>query len=61
MKVVLFCDGVGWRYYTRYGHKKFILHRDDKAEVIRHYFRSDEVCVSSDLVLTAGGKNLELW
>jgi hypothetical protein len=60
MKVVLFCGGIGSQYYTRYGHKEFILRFGDKADVLKHYFRNHDLRVSNDLVLAAACKNFEL-
>ena len=48
------------KYYAHYGHKDFVLCLGYKADVIKHYFRNYDECVSNDFVLSGRGRNLEL-
>jgi glucose-1-phosphate cytidylyltransferase len=49
------------KYYAHFGHKDFILCLGYRADAVKNYFLSYNECVSNDFVLSAGGKNLELF
>jgi glucose-1-phosphate cytidylyltransferase len=48
------------KYYSRYGHKDFILCLGYKADVIKNYFLNYNECISNDFILSNGGKKLKL-
>src|SRR5262249_51169744 len=48
------------KYYAYYGHKDFILCLGYKADLIKHYFRNYDECLSNDFILSNGGKQLKL-
>src|SRR5882672_988110 len=49
------------KYYAHFGHKDFILCLGYRADSVKNYFLNYNECVSNDFVLSAGGKNLELY
>jgi glucose-1-phosphate cytidylyltransferase len=49
------------KYYAHFGHKDFILCLGYRADAVKNYFLNYNECVSNDFVLSAGGKNLELY
>src|ERR1700687_414076 len=49
------------KYYAHFGHKDFILCLGHRADAVKDYFLNYNECVSNDFVLSAGGKNLELF
>jgi len=48
------------KYYAHLGHRDFILCLGYRGDVVKHYFRTYDECVSNDFVLSEGGKKLEL-
>jgi glucose-1-phosphate cytidylyltransferase len=48
------------KYYTHFGHKDFILCLGYQGEVIKNYFLHYNEWESNDLVMSQGGKNIEL-
>ncbi len=49
------------KYYAHFGHKDFILCLGYRADAVKNYFLNYNECTSNDFVLSAGGKNLELF
>lgn len=48
------------KYYSHYGHKDFILCLGHKGEAIKRFFLNYNEALSSDFVLSNGGRNLQL-
>jgi len=48
------------KYYSSYGHKDFILCLGHKAEAIKRFFLGYNEALSSDFVLSNGGRELKL-
>jgi len=48
------------KYYSYYGHKDFILCLGHKGESIKKFFLNYNEALSSDFVLSEGGRNLKL-
>ena len=48
------------KYYAHYGHKDFVLCLGHKGELIKESFLNYKEALSSDFVLSNGGKNLQL-
>lgn len=48
------------KYYAHYGHKDFVLCLGHKGEAIKKFFLSYNEALSSDFVLSDGGKSLRL-
>jgi glucose-1-phosphate cytidylyltransferase len=48
------------RYYAHYGHKDFVLALGYRGDMIREYFLRYNECLSTDFVLSNGGKTIEL-
>lgn len=48
------------KYYSHFGHKDFILCLGYKGETIKKYFLEYDECLSSDFILTNGGKEKRL-
>jgi glucose-1-phosphate cytidylyltransferase len=48
------------KYYSYFGHKDFILCLGYKGDQIKNYFLTYDDCLSSDFILSKGGKNREL-
>jgi glucose-1-phosphate cytidylyltransferase len=48
------------KYYAHYGHKDFVLCLGHKGELIKEFFLNYKEALSSDFVLSNGGKNLQL-
>lgn len=48
------------KYYAHYGHKDFILCLGHKGEAIKKFFLGYNEALSSDFVLSEGGRNLRL-
>jgi glucose-1-phosphate cytidylyltransferase len=49
------------KYYAHFGHRDFILCLGYRADVIKHYFRNYDECLSNDFTLSQGGKHLDLF
>jgi glucose-1-phosphate cytidylyltransferase len=49
------------KYYAHYGHKDFILCLGHGADYIKNYFLNYNECISTDFVLSGGGKRLQLF
>src|SRR5262249_5035887 len=49
------------KYYAHYGHKEFILCLGFGADIIKNYFLNYNECLSNDFVLSAGGKQVQLF
>lgn len=48
------------KYYSHYGHKDFILCLGHKGESIKRFFLNYNEAISSDFVLSEGGRNVQL-
>jgi glucose-1-phosphate cytidylyltransferase len=48
------------KYYSHYGHKDFILCLGHKGEAIKRFFLDYNEALSSDFVLSEGGRNVQL-
>jgi glucose-1-phosphate cytidylyltransferase len=48
------------RYYAHFGHKEFILCLGYRGDLIREYFLDYRGAMSTDFVLSLGGRNIEL-
>jgi glucose-1-phosphate cytidylyltransferase len=48
------------KYYAHYGHKDFILCLGHGAAAIKDFFLKYDQCVSSDFVLSQGGRKIDL-
>jgi len=48
------------KYYAHYGHKEFILCLGHGAAAIKDFFLKYDQCVSSDFVLSEGGRKINL-
>jgi glucose-1-phosphate cytidylyltransferase len=48
------------KYYSHFGHNDFILCLGYKGELIKRYFLDYDECLSSDFVLSNGGKDKKL-
>ena len=48
------------KYYSHYGHKDFILCLGHKGEAIKRFFLNYNEALSSDFVLSEGGRNVKL-
>src|ERR1700745_3452714 len=48
------------KYYSHYGHKDFILCLGHKGEAIKRFFLNYNKALSSDFVLSEGGRNVKL-
>jgi glucose-1-phosphate cytidylyltransferase len=48
------------KYYSHYGHKDFILCLGYKGETIKRFFLDYDEALSSDFVLSDGGRSIEL-
>ena len=48
------------KYYSHYGHKDFILCLGHKGEAIKRFFLNYNEALSSDFVLSEGGRNVQL-
>ena len=48
------------KYYAYFGHKDFIVCLGHRAEAVKNYFLNYNDCISSDFVLSDGGKKLDL-
>lgn len=49
------------KYYAYYGHKDFILCLGYRGDMIKKYFLNYDECISNDLVMSNGGKNVHLY
>lgn len=49
------------KYYAFYGHKEFILCLGYRGDLIKKYFLNYDECISNDLVMWNGGKNIRLY
>ena len=49
------------RYYAHYGHKEFILCLGYRGDMIREYFLDYRAAMSTDFVLSEGGRRVELF
>lgn len=48
------------KYYSHYGHREFVLCLGHKAEAIKRFFLDYNEAISSDFVLSEGGRNVRL-
>ena len=48
------------RYYAHFGHKDFVLCLGYRADVVKNYFLNYDECLSSDFVLSEGGRRVEV-
>ena len=48
------------RYYAHFGHKDFILCLGYRGDLIREFFLNYRAAMSTDFVLSAGGRHIEL-
>jgi len=48
------------KYYSHFGHKDFILCLGYKGEKIKKYFLNHDECLTSDFILTNGGRERKL-
>jgi glucose-1-phosphate cytidylyltransferase len=48
------------KYYAHFGHNEFILCRGCRADVVTDYFLKYNECLWNDVVLSEGGKTIEL-
>jgi len=48
------------RYYAHFGHKDFVLALGYRGDMIREYFLRYNECLSTDFVLSEGGKQIQL-
>ena len=48
------------RYYAHFGHNDFVLCLGYRADVIKNYFLNYDECLSSDFVLSEGGRRVEV-
>ena len=48
------------KYYSHFGHNEFILCLGYRADVIKNYFLDYNECLSTDFVLSEGGRHVEL-
>ena len=48
------------KYYAHYGHKDFILCLGHKGEAIKRFFLNYNAALTSDFILTDGGRGIEL-
>ncbi len=48
------------KYYSHFGHNEFILCLGYRADVVKNYFLDYNECLSSDFVLSEGGRQVEV-